>query len=81
MNQPLKQTAPVQSLLAENQRLTDALEKAEKDAAKYRWLRRRDLDTLDLGGMFVGKTPDNLVLNGVDLDMALDAAMGEQNER
>jgi hypothetical protein len=48
-----------------------------RDAMRYRWLRRRDLDTIDMGGLFVGKTPENIVLNGVDLDFAIDEAMKE----
>ena len=46
-----------------------------RDAARYRWLRARDLDTIHEGGVFVGKVPDNVVLNGNDLDLAIDAAM------
>ena len=44
------------------------------DAERYRFLRERDLDAIYLGGVFAGKTPDNLVLNGDDLDAAVDAA-------
>lgn len=46
-----------------------------KDAERYRWLRKRDLDTISVGGVFVGMTPDNVVINGEDLDAAIDAAM------
>ena len=56
-----------------------ALEKVlseKRDAERYRWLRERDLDTIDAGGVFAGQTPQNLVLNGEDLDRAIDAAMG-----
>ncbi|MAM60878.1 hypothetical protein [Maritimibacter sp. UBA3975] len=49
----------------------------ERDAARYRWLRARDLDTIDKGGVFAGLTPQNMVLNGEDLDEAIDAAMAE----
>lgn len=45
------------------------------DAERYRFLRERDLDTIDKGGIFVGITPDNLVLNGDDLDMVVDLAI------
>ncbi len=48
----------------------------ERDAARYRWLRARDLDTIQQGGVFAGLTPDNMILNGADLDEAVDAAMG-----
>ncbi len=50
-------------------------EKFQKDASRYRWLRGRDLETIDKGGVFAGKTPENVVLNGEDLDRAVDAAM------
>lgn len=46
-----------------------------RDAARYRWLRDRDLDTIDKGGVFAGRTPDNVVLNGEDLDRAVDWGM------
>lgn len=46
----------------------------EQDAARYRWLRERDLDTISQGGVFAGLTPDNVVLNGEDLDRAVDIA-------
>jgi hypothetical protein len=46
-----------------------------RDAARYRWLRERDLDTITTGGVFAGMTPANIVLNGCDLDKAIDAAM------
>ena len=43
-----------------------------QDAARYRWLRSRDLDTIHNGGVFAGMTPKNVVLNGDDLDAAID---------
>lgn len=46
-----------------------------RDAARYDWLRRRDLDTIAAGGVFAGRTPENVVLNGEHLDAAVDAAM------
>jgi hypothetical protein len=49
------------------------IEKCEKDAARYRWLRSRDLDSIVDGGVFAGMVPDNVVLNGDDLDAAIDA--------
>ena len=45
------------------------------DASRYRYLRDRDLDTIKHGGVFAGKTPDNIVLNGADLDEAIDKAL------
>lgn len=47
----------------------------ERDAARYRWLRERDLDAIHEGGVFAGMTPKNVVLNGVDLDAAIDRAL------
>jgi hypothetical protein len=55
--------------IAECQHCTDA-----RDAARYRYLRDRDIDTIRSGGIFAGMTPDNVVLNGVDLDKAIDSA-------
>ncbi len=49
----------------------------ERDALRYRWLRDRDLDTIDKGGVFAGMTPDKVVLNGDDLDAAIDAAVNK----
>jgi hypothetical protein len=55
--------------------IADAVDGADaRDAERYRWLRQRDLDTIFMGGVFVGKTPENIVLNGIDLDAAVDAA-------
>ena len=44
-------------------------------AKRYAWLRARDLNTLHEGGVFAGRTPHNVVLNGADLDEAIDASM------
>ena len=46
-----------------------------QDAIRYRWLRERDVNAIDTGGLFVGMTPNNIVLNGDDLDIAIDSAM------
>lgn len=48
------------------------------DAARYRWLRSRDLETISQGGVFAGMTPENVILNGEDLDEAVDAAIAAQ---
>lgn len=48
-------------------------ESLREDAARYRWLRERDLETIHQGGVFAGMTPDNVVINGDDLDFAIDA--------
>jgi hypothetical protein len=45
------------------------------DAERYRWLRNRNLDAIKNGGVFAGMTPSNVVLNGEDLDLEIDAAM------
>jgi hypothetical protein len=58
---------------------SDTLRRMEvfrKDAERFRWLRSRDIDTIHSGGIFAGMTPDNVVLNGDDLDAAIDAALG-----
>jgi hypothetical protein len=52
-----------------------AREAAERDAERYRWLRGRNLEAIHQGGVFAGTTPENMVLNGVDLDAAVDAAI------
>ncbi len=49
-----------------------------RDAARYRWLRERDLDTIDQGGVFAGKTPDNIVISHEDLDAHVDAAIAAE---
>lgn len=41
------------------------------------FLRSRNLDAIKQGGVFVGMTPQNLILNGTDLDEAVDIAMKE----
>lgn len=42
------------------------------DAARYQYLRSRDLETVREGGIFAGVTPENYVINGIDLDIAID---------
>lgn len=53
----------------------------ERDAARYRWLRERDLDSIDKGGVFAGMTPENLVLSGDELDAAIDLQMSFEKTR
>jgi len=43
-----------------------------RDADRYRWLRARDLETIGRGGVFAGQTPENVILNGEDLDQYID---------
>lgn len=45
------------------------------DAERYRWLRSRDLNSINKGEIFRGMTPQNIVLNEGDLDAAIDLAM------
>lgn len=52
-----------------------------RDAARYRFLRERDLDAISAGGVFAGMTPKNVVLNGDDLDAAIDRALLARRER
>ncbi|EPB6943434.1 TPA: hypothetical protein ACGJUA_002402 [Pseudomonas aeruginosa] len=56
-------------------KLIAEVEHLRKDAARYRWLRERDLETIRQGGVFAGMTPENIVLNQEDLDAAIDAAL------
>jgi hypothetical protein len=46
-------------------------------AIRYTYLRNRPVESIDLkdGGVFAGQVPQNVVLNGRDLDLAIDAAM------
>lgn len=53
----------------------DRLDLLKLDAKRYRHLREKDIDTIEKGGVFAGMTPDNYVLNGYDLDEAIDAEM------
>ncbi|HJV52771.1 MAG TPA: hypothetical protein VJ652_14990 [Noviherbaspirillum sp.] len=46
----------------------------------YRYLRERDLDAIHKGGVFAGLTPDNIVLNGDDLDDTIRVAMSTPSE-
>ncbi|MFU2763946.1 hypothetical protein ACM7NW_29965 [Pseudomonas aeruginosa] len=54
--------------------IPEQIRRMAKDAARYRWLRERDLETIIQGGVFAGMTPENIVLNQEDLDAAIDAA-------
>lgn len=50
---------------------------AKANDTRYRYLRERNLDAISKGGVFAGKTPDNVVLNLDDLDRAIDIALAE----
>ncbi len=45
-------------------------------AVRYAILRNAPIDAIRAGGVFAGKTPDNVVLNGEHLDAAVDALRG-----
>jgi len=44
-------------------------------AIRYAYLRSRPLDAISAGGVFIGRTPQNQVLNEEDADAAIDSAM------
>ena len=50
-------------------------------AVNYAYLREKPLTTVNDGGVFVGRTPDNVVLNGDDLDAAIRAEMEDDHDR
>jgi hypothetical protein len=50
-------------------------EQVRQFAKRYAYLRGRSLDAIKDGGVFAGLTPDNVVLNGDDLDAAIDGAL------
>jgi hypothetical protein len=50
-------------------------EQVRRFAKRYAYLRGRSLDAIKEGGVFAGLTPDNVVLNGDDLDAAIDGAL------
>jgi hypothetical protein len=61
------------------------LDDVRRDAERYRKLRDADINAIHKGGVFAGLTPDNVVINGEDLDIAVDllidapaASTGEQ---
>jgi hypothetical protein len=51
----------------------------DADAARYRFLRARDLDSIEKGGVFAGMS-QNIVLNEGDLDRAIDIAIAEASK-
>lgn len=64
-------------MMDEIERLRAERDALRADAERYRCLRGRDLNTIDVGGVFAGLTPQNVVLNGEDLDAAVDAIRAE----
>jgi glutathione S-transferase len=74
-----RQHAELERLRAEKAELKSRLAAAEKDAARYRWLRGRDLSLAD-AGVFIGQTTKDeggFLLSMDDADAAIDKAMGE----
>ena len=67
--------AEIAGLEASCSTLGSLVEDLRKGNDRYQYLRGRDLNTIRVGGLFAGKTPDNLVLNGNELDAAVDAAI------
>jgi len=57
-----------------------AIKALRKDAERYRVLRQADVDTIHNGGLFAGLTPDNIVINGIELDIHTDAVIGARKE-
>jgi len=53
-------------------------EDLRKNADRYLVLRHADVDTVHNGGLFAGLVPDNVVINGEDLDQRTDAVIEEQ---
>jgi Lar family restriction alleviation protein len=53
-------------------RALDSIETLLRDAMRYRKLRDADINAIHKGGVFAGLTPDNVVINGADLDIAVD---------
>ena len=66
--------------MQENIRLKAENEALRKDAERYRVLRQADVDTIHNGGLFAGLTPDNIVINGHDLDRRTDAVIAARKE-
>jgi hypothetical protein len=48
------------------------MDDVRRDAERYRKLRSADINAVHEGGVFAGLTPDNVVINGEDLDIAVD---------
>ncbi|WP_047933269.1 hypothetical protein [Pseudomonas putida] len=60
--------------------VSTAIKALRKDAERYRVLRQADVDTIHNGGLFAGLTPDNVVINGLDLDIHTDAVIASRKE-
>jgi hypothetical protein len=53
------------------------MDDVRRDAERYRKLRAADINAIHKGGVFAGLTPDNVVINGEDLDIAVDLLIGD----
>ena len=62
----------IRALAAERDELQAKLDVATKDAARYQYLRNRDVDAIKKGGVFAGMTPQNVLLSHEHLDLAVD---------
>ena len=68
MSSSSRHVHPKQFLIAENEGL-------RKNAERYLVLRQADVDTIHNDGLFAGLTPDNIVINGRDLNERVDAVL------
>lgn len=62
---------------AELRRQHAEIETLHINAERYRYLRERDLSAISQGGVFAGKVPENVVLNGDDLDAYIDGELAQ----
>ena len=56
-----------------------AVREVRNYAIGYAILRNAPIDAIKSGGVFAGRTPDNVVINGVDLDAATFGAAAQQS--
>lgn len=81
-DQKVKQFDEAQAITIEfgYHNISTAIKALRKDAERYRVLRQADVDTIHNGGLFAGLTPDNVVINGLDLDIHTDAVIASRKE-
>ncbi|MNF16998.1 hypothetical protein D3C80_2202810 [compost metagenome] len=63
-----------------NEELLNKVLELSRDAERYQVLRQADIDTIQNGGLFAGLVPDNIVINGCDLDRRIDAVIASRKE-
>lgn len=68
----------VNVLREENVKLRADVVRLSRDADRYEVLRQENIDTIDNGGLFAGLVPENLVINGNDLDRRTDAVIAQR---